>query len=61
MPRPAFVTVQEIADERKVTRMAILQAISHGNLRAFKGAGGRWLVTREEALRYLETPVKGRD
>gem|GEM_PF-5296306 len=53
------MTLDEIAEERGVSRSAVLQAIRNGSLRAFKGRN-RWLVRREDAVEYIERPVKGR-
>lgn len=58
-PVPDYVGLADIAEARGVTRTAVIHAVHQGKLLAHK-IGGRWLVHRDDAREYINTPVSRR-
>lgn len=57
--RPDYLGLSDIANQRGVTRTAVLQAIYRGQLKAVK-ISGRWLVAGTDAEEYIAIPLSGR-
>ncbi len=49
-------TPEEIADNLKVTRVAVYRWLRKGDLKAFK-AGKSWRITREDLEEFLGRPI----
>jgi excisionase family DNA binding protein len=50
-----YLTVTQVADERGISRQAVLESISRGTLKATK-VGNQWLIQKKDLERFVPHP-----